>query len=88
MYGMECRRSACQSEEASNADGAGFAWSGGRAVSEVGCDVRHGVPKIRKPQRGRFLQEYGHTTCSSHAGLRREAETERKFCVKLMSIMS
>ena len=88
MYGMECRRSACQSEEASNADGAGFAWSGGRAVSEVGCDVRHGVPKIRKPQRGRFLQEYGHTTFSSHAGLRWEAETERTFCVKLMSLMS
>ena len=84
MCGMECRRSAYQSEETSNADGAGFAWSGGRALSKVGCDVRHGVPKIRKPERGRFLREYGHTTCS-HAGLRREAETERKFCGKLMS---
>ena len=31
--------------QASNADGAGFAWSGGRAVSKVGCDVWHGVPK-------------------------------------------
>ena len=70
--------------QASNADGAGFAWSGGRALSKVGCDVRHGVAKIRKPERGRFLREYGHTTCS-HAGLRREAETERKFCGKLMS---
>ena len=82
MCGMECRRSAYQSEEASNADGAGFAWSGGRALSKVGCDVRHGVAKIRKPERGRFLREYGHTTCS-HAGLRREAETERKFCSSL-----
>ena len=36
--------------QASNADGAGFAWSGGRAFSKVGCDVRHGVPKIRKSQ--------------------------------------
>ena len=68
--------------QASNADGAGFAWSGGRAVSKVGCDVWHGVPKMRKPERGRFLREYGHTTCS-HAGPRREAETERKFSVKL-----
>ena len=39
---------------------------------------------MRKPERGRFLREYGHTTCSQ-AGLRREAETERKFCGKLMS---
>ena len=39
---------------------------------------------MRKPERGRFLREYGHTTCS-HAGPRREAETERKFCGKLMS---
>ena len=39
---------------------------------------------MRKPERGRFLREHGHTTCS-HAGLRREAETERKFCGKLMS---
>ena len=85
---LNSARGVPEQPQASNADGAGFAWSGGRAVSEVGCDVRHGVPKIRKPQRGRFLQEYGHTTCSSHAGLRREAETERKFCVKLMSIMS
>ena len=84
MCGMECRRSAYQSEEASSADGAGFAWSGGRALSKVRCDVRHGVAKMRKPERGRFLREYGHTTCS-HAGLRREAETERKFCGKLMS---
>ena len=36
--------------QASNADGAGFAWSGGRAFSKVGCDVWHGVPKIRKSQ--------------------------------------
>ena len=42
-------------------------------------------PKIRKPERGRFLQEYGHAACSLHAGLRREAETQRKFKVKLMS---
>ena len=70
--------------QASNADGAGFLWSLGRAVSKVGCDVWHGVPKMRKPERGRFLQKYGHTTCS-HAGPRREAETERKFCGKLMS---
>ena len=83
MCGMECRRSAYQSEEASNADGAGFPWSGGRAVSKVGCDVWHGTPKILKPERGRFLRELGHTTCS-HAGPRREAETERKFCVKLI----
>ena len=69
--------------QASNADGAGFAWSGGRAVSKVGCDVWHGVPKMRKPERGRFLREYGHTTCS-HEGPRREAETERKFSVKLI----
>ena len=71
--------------QASNADGAGFARSGGRAVSKVGCDVWHGTPKIRKPERGRFLREYGHRTCWSHAGPRREAETERKFCIKLMS---
>ena len=74
--------------QASNADGAGFVWSGGRSLCKVGCDVRHGVPKIRKPERGRFLREYGHATFSSHAGLRREAETERTFCVKLMSLMS
>ena len=71
--------------QASNADGAGFVWSGGCAVSEVGCDVWHGVPKIRQPERGRFLREYGHATFSSHAGRRWEAETERKFCIKLMS---
>ena len=71
--------------QASNADGAGFARSGGRAVSKVGCDVWHGVPKIRKPARGRFLREYGHRACWSHAGPRREAETDRKFSVKRMS---
>ena len=36
----------------------------------------------QKPERGRFLREYGHTTCSLHAGPRREAETERKFSVQ------
>ena len=66
--------------QASNADGAGFAWSGCRTVSKVGCDVR----KMRKPERGRFLRQYGHTTCS-HAGPRRGAETERKCSVRLMS---
>ena len=78
-------RSVPEQLQASNADGAGFAWSGGRAVFEVGCDVWHGVPKMRKPERGRLLREYGHTTFASHAGLRRGAETERKFCIKLMS---
>ena len=39
----------------------------------------------QKPERGWFLREFGHATCSLHAGLRREAETERKFCGKLMS---
>ena len=77
-----------EQRQANNADGAGFVWSGGRSLCKVGCDVRHGVPKIRKPERGRFLREYGHATFSSHAGLRREAETERTFCVKLMSLMS
>ena len=72
-----------EQRQANNADGAGFPWSGGRAVSKVGCDVWHGTPKMRKPERGRFLREYGHTTCS-HAGPRREAETERKFSVKLI----
>ena len=69
--------------QASNADGAGFAWSGGRAFSKVGCDVWHGVPKIRQPERGRFLREYGHATFSSHAGLRWEAETERSSVLSL-----
>ena len=36
--------------QASNADGAGFAWSGGRALSKVGCGVWHGVPKMRTSQ--------------------------------------
>ncbi|CAE7025420.1 unnamed protein product [Symbiodinium natans] len=45
-------RSVPEQLQASNADGAGFAWSGGRAVFEVGCDVWHGVPKMRKPERG------------------------------------
>ena len=72
-----------QQRQANNADGAGFPWSGGRAVSKVGCDVWHGTPKILKPERGRFLRELGHATCSSHAGLRREAETQRKFCSSL-----
>jgi len=40
---------------------------------------------MRKPQRGRFLRELGHATCSLHAGLRREAETQRNCCIKLMS---
>ena len=71
--------------QASNADGAGFAWSGGRALSKVGCGVWHGGPKMRKPERGRFLRDLGHATCSSPAGLRREAETQKKFSVKLMS---
>ena len=71
--------------QASNADSAGFAWTGGLAPSKVGCDIWHGVPKIRKPERGRFLRECGHATCSLHARLRREPETEKKFSVKLMS---
>ena len=71
--------------QASNADGVGFAWSGGRALSKVGCGVWHGGPKMRKPERGRFLRDLGHATCSSPAGLRREAETQKKFSVKLMS---
>ena len=66
--------------QASDADGAGFAWSGGRALFKVGCDFWHEGPKMRKPERGRFLREFGHATCSLHAGLRREAETQRKFC--------
>ena len=45
-------RSVPEQPQASNADGAGFAWSAGRALSEVGCDVWHGVPKIRMPERG------------------------------------
>ena len=37
-----------------------------------------------KPERGRFLREFGHaTTCSLHAGLRREAETERSSVLSL-----
>ena len=32
-----------------------------------------------KPERGRFLREFGHATCSLHAGLRREAETRREI---------
>ncbi|CAE7380099.1 unnamed protein product [Symbiodinium sp. CCMP2592] len=71
-------RSVPEQLQASNADGAGFAWSGGRALSKVGCDVWHGVSQMRKPERGRFLRELGHATRSLHAGLRREAETERK----------
>ena len=39
---------------------------------------------MRKPERGRFLREHRHATFSSHAGLRWEAETERKFSVKLI----
>ena len=73
-----------EQRQANNADAAGFPWSGGRAVSKVGCDVWHGTPKILKPERGRFLRESGHRTCWSHAGPRREAETERN-CIKLMS---
>ena len=69
--------------QASNADGAGFAWSGGRALSKVGCVVWHGVSQMRKPERGRFLRELGHATCSLHAGLGREAETQRKCCSSL-----
>ena len=38
---------------------------------------------MRKPERGRFLREFGHVTCSLHAGLRREAETQREFCSSL-----
>ena len=49
----------------------------------MGCDVWRGTPKIRKPERGRFLREFGHATCSLHAGLRREAETRTKFCSSL-----
>ena len=45
--------------QASNADGAGFAWSGGRALSKVGCVVWHGVSQMRKPERGRFLGNLG-----------------------------
>ena len=41
------------------------------------------TPKIRKPERGRFLREFGHATCSLHAGLRREAETERSSVLSL-----
>ena len=37
----------------------------------------------QKPERGRFLREFGHATCSLHAGLRREAETQREFCSSL-----
>ena len=37
----------------------------------------------QKPERGRFLLEFGHATCSLHAGLRREAETQREFCSSL-----
>ena len=79
--------------QASNADGAGFAWRGGRAVSKVGVVIYiyiyiyiylwHGGPKMCKPERGRFLREFGHATCSLRAGLRREAETRREFCSSL-----
>ena len=74
--------------QASNADGAGFAWRGGRAVSKVGCDVWHGVPKMRKPERGRFLREHRHATFSSHAGLRWEAETERSSVLSVYVLQS
>ena len=40
---------------------------------------------MRKPERGRFLREFGHTTCSLHAGRRQEAETQRKFRSSLCS---
>ena len=61
--------------QASNADGAGSAWSGGHPRRDV---IRHGAPKIPKPERGRFLREFGRAPCSLDAGLqtRREAETE------------
>ena len=36
--------------QASSADSAGFAWSGGRALAKVGCFFWHGVPKMRKSQ--------------------------------------
>ena len=36
--------------QASSADSAGFAWSGGRALAKVGCFFWHGVPKTRKSQ--------------------------------------
>ena len=73
-----------EQRQANNADAAGFPWSGGRAVSKVGCDVWHGVPKIRKSQSEVGSSgNLGTATCSSHAGLRREAETERN-CIKLM----
>ena len=38
---------------------------------------------VQKPERGRFLREYGHATFSSHAGLRWEAETERSSVLSL-----
>ena len=75
-----------EQRQANNADGAGFPWSGGRAVSKVGCDVWHGTPKILKPERGRLLREFGHATCSLHAGLRWEAETQRSSVLSLCPV--
>ena len=66
--------------QASSADGACFAWSGGRALSKVGVVV---YIYIYIYIYIRFLREFGHATCSLHAGLRREAETRREFCSSL-----
>ena len=51
-----------------------------RWVVIYGMECRSGA---HKPERGRFLREYGHRTRSLHAGLRRDAEIERSSVLSL-----